>query len=128
MPGRDTVELKTFVPARDFALSQQFYVDSGFTRRWGNDHLVYFHHGPCAFLLQNDFLAIVAENFVMHLRVEDVDAWYQHIDAANLVDRYGVRLSPVESRPWGMRDFTLTDPGGVVWRIAQHTDGPPVAA
>jgi uncharacterized glyoxalase superfamily protein PhnB len=28
----------------------------------------------------------------------------------------------VEEQPWGMRDFVLFDPCGVLWRIGQSTD------
>ena len=28
---------------------------------------------------------------------------------------------PPDERPWGMRDFTIADPTGVLWRIAQNT-------
>jgi uncharacterized glyoxalase superfamily protein PhnB len=29
-------------------------------------------------------------------------------------------MEPPEDRPWGMRDFVLVDPTGVLWRIAQN--------
>ena len=38
----------------------------------------------------------------------------------DLAGRYSVRLTPLEDQPWGMRDFTLTDPAGVCWRIGQN--------
>jgi uncharacterized glyoxalase superfamily protein PhnB len=31
-------------------------------------------------------------------------------------------VSPVQLQPWRMRDFTLHDPSGVLWRIAQNVD------
>jgi predicted lactoylglutathione lyase len=31
------IEIKAFVPARDFALSRQFYQDLGFTVAWSSD-------------------------------------------------------------------------------------------
>ena len=36
-----TVEVKAFVPARDFALSKQFYQDLGFELAWSDDDLAY---------------------------------------------------------------------------------------
>jgi uncharacterized glyoxalase superfamily protein PhnB len=27
---------------------------------------------------------------------------------------------PPADRPWGMRDFVIVDPTGVLWRIAQN--------
>lgn len=39
-----------------------------------------------------------------------------------LVERYGVRADPPEDRPWGMRDFVLIDPSGVLWRIGTNIE------
>jgi uncharacterized glyoxalase superfamily protein PhnB len=33
-----------------------------------------------------------------------------------------VTLTDIVQQPWRMRDFTITDPSGVTWRIAQNTD------
>jgi uncharacterized glyoxalase superfamily protein PhnB len=57
---------------------------------------------------------------MMHLLVEDVDAWHASIVASRLAQTYGVRLGPVELQPWRMRDFVLFDPSGVLWRVAQN--------
>ena len=118
------VEIKAFVPAKDYALSKRFYQDLGFTLASDTDGVAYFHHGNVSFLLQEFYVQMHASNFMMHLLVEDVEAWWQHVQAADLSGRYGSALTPPEQRPWAMRDFTLTDPSGVVWRIAQNTPRP----
>ena len=53
---------------------------------------------------------------------EDVDAWHAHVRASGVRERYGVRMGDIETQPWGMRDFVLFDPSGVLWRIAQNID------
>lgn len=116
------VELKPFVPAKNFELSTAFYSDLGFEKRWSSDDLAYMCKDECAFLLQRYNVRTFAEHFVLHLLVRDVDAWRLHIRRADLERRYGVTLGAVATRPWGMRDFTLTDPSGVLWRIAQNLD------
>ena len=116
----NSVELKAFLPSRDYALSQQFYLDLGFTRASCDDQLSYFHHGSCSFLLQNFYQRDLAENLMMHLLVEDVRAWHARLCDIRLAETYSVRLSEVCEQPWGMWDFTLHDPSGVVWRIAQN--------
>jgi len=35
MESTSTIELNAFVPARDFKLSKQFFLDLGFTLLWG---------------------------------------------------------------------------------------------
>jgi len=117
-----SVELKTFVPARDFELSKDFYQTMGFKLGWADEQLAYFSHGEhCAFLLQNFYVKEQAENFVMHLLVEEVDAWWAQIQAARLDERFDTRLIAPQDQPWGMREFMAFDPSGVLWRIGQNT-------
>jgi len=115
-------EIKAFVPSKDFELSKRFYKDLGFTMASEGGGVAYFHFGPVSFLLQDFCAESFAENFMMHILVEDVQAWWQHVQASGVVPKYGVRLTPLEDQPWKMRDFCLFDPSGVVWRIGQNTD------
>jgi uncharacterized glyoxalase superfamily protein PhnB len=34
--------------------------------------------------------------------------------------KYAAKVEPPADRPWGMRDFVIVDPTGVLWRIAQN--------
>ena len=82
--------------------------------------VAYFHHGDVSFLLQDFYQEQLAHNLMMHLLVEDVDAWRAHVREAGIAEKYGVKVTDVELRPWKMRDFALVDPSGVLWRIAQN--------
>ncbi|MDB5846438.1 MAG: glyoxalase [Rhodoferax sp.] len=115
-------EIKAFVPSKNFALSQQFYQDLGFTMASEGGGVAYFHFGNVSFLLQDFCAEGFAENFMMHILVEDVDAWWQRVQESGVVAKYGVKLSTIESQPWRMRDFCLADPSGVLWRIGQNTE------
>jgi catechol 2,3-dioxygenase-like lactoylglutathione lyase family enzyme len=117
--GLETVEIKAFVPARDFELSKWFYWDLGFELAWSSEDLAYLHHGDCSFLLQKFYVEAHADNFMMHLIVTDVDAWWRHVEAKGIAAKYNVKAEPPEDRPWGLRDFILVDPTGVLWRIGQ---------
>lgn len=118
----ETIEIKAFVPTKDFDLSKRFYQDLGFTLAWSSAELAYLHHGNTSFLLQNFYHQEHAANFMMHLLVVDVEAWWQQVQSRKLAERYQIRLIPPQQQPWGMRDFVLIDPSGVLWRIAQNTD------
>ncbi len=122
MANLNVTEIKAFVPARDFELSKRFYRDLGFTMASEGGGVAYFHFGHVSFLLQDYCAEGLAENFMMHILVEDVDAWWNHVQASGVVERYGVRCSAVEAQPWRMRDFCLHDPSGVLWRIGQNTE------
>jgi uncharacterized glyoxalase superfamily protein PhnB len=117
----NSIELKAFVPAKDFELSKQFYQDLGFTMPWSDNDLASMHHGNTSFLLQNFYLKDLADNFMMHLLVEDVDAWWEKVTEKQIAQKYGVKVLPPEQRPWKMRDFVLIDPSGVLWRIAENS-------
>ena len=119
MGNMATIEVKAFVPARDFELSKRFYQDLGFDMAWSSEALAYFCHGDSSFLLQNYYVKEHADNFMMHLLVEDVGAWWKHVEAKGLAAKYGVKADPPEDRDWGIRDFILVDPTGVLWRIGQ---------
>ena len=120
MPNLRVTEVKAFVPARDFELSKQFYRDLGFTMASEGGGVAYFHHGQASFLLQDFCVEDHITNFMMHLLVENVDDWHHKISEAGLAEKYKVEVSPVELQPWRMRDFTLLDPSGVLWRIAEN--------
>jgi catechol 2,3-dioxygenase-like lactoylglutathione lyase family enzyme len=108
VPNLTTVEAKAFVPARDFALSKRFYQDLGFDLAWSGDHLAYFRHGNSSFLLQDFYNAEHAGNFMMHLLVEDVDAWWRHVEAQGIAAKYGVKTEPPEDRPWAYATSCLS--------------------
>jgi len=117
-----TVEIKAFVPARDLQRSLAFYAALGFQVPWASGALAYVHHGDTSFLLQAFDAPGFADQYMMHMLVEDVDDWHRHVCASGVVERFGVRLGKPEDRPWRIRDFVLGDPGGVLWRIGQNID------
>jgi len=124
-PNLATVEIKAFVPALDFELSKRFYEDLGFEIPWSDGDLAYLHAGECSFLLQRYDGREHAERFRMHMLVEDVDAWWDRIEERRLADRYGVHSEAPADRPWRIRDFVLTDPSGVTWRIGTNLEVEP---
>jgi uncharacterized glyoxalase superfamily protein PhnB len=117
-PNLTAVEIKAFVPAKDFERAMRFYEALGFTRASVFDGIAYFHCGASSFLLQDFFVREHADNFQMHLLVENVDEW--HAKASAVAGQFDVRIGEPADRPWAMRDFTLFDPSGVLWRIAQN--------
>lgn len=119
-----TLEMKAFVPARDFMRSKAFYAKLGFDIPWSSDDLAYVHYGGTSFLLQAFYVPEHASNFMMHLLVEDVDDWHAHVLASGVVEEFGVRVDEPRDRPWRIRDFPLFDPTGVLWRIGTNIGEP----
>jgi len=115
-------ELRPSLPARDFVLCQQFYADLGFTREFSQGGLAGFTWGPAAFVLRAASEVAPAEPLVMHLTLADLDAFWARLQRDGLAERYGVAVEPPVQRAWGRSDMTLTDPSGVLWRIAQRLE------
>jgi len=111
---------RPFVPAKDFALSRQFYLDLGFTLLLDADVAI-FGIGRTSFLLQNYYNKDWAENFMMQLMVDDLDAWWSHISALDLPSRYPVKPPKAPAmQPWGLQIAYVIDPSGVLWHVAQR--------
>ena len=121
MPVPDGKEsARAFVPAKDFAVSRAFYEALGFPKLLDGEVAI-FSVGEGAFILQNFYVGQHAGNFVMQLMVDDLDAWWAHIEALDLPAKFSVRPPrPPALQPWGLRVAFLFDPAGVLWHIAQR--------
>ncbi|HSX62751.1 MAG TPA: VOC family protein [Tahibacter sp.] len=124
MSELQAIEIKAFVPARDIELSLQFYIDLGFTAERLSDDMAFLYVGRSSFLLQRFYVREHAENFMMHMLVPDVQAWWRRVVEQDIAAKYGVRALPPEDRPWGIRDFCLDDPTSVLWRIGEEIRAP----
>lgn len=122
------VEIKAFVPARDFDLSLRFYQALGFLLRWQDDDLAYLQLGPCSFLLQRFHVEAHSQNFVMHLLVDNADDWHRHLVEQDVAGRFDVTLGELKDQPWAMREFSIIDPSGVLWLVAHNLPRPAAGA
>ena len=113
----ETIEIKAFVPARELAESIAFYEALGFEAELESDDLAHLRYGKTSFLLSRFYNPEHANNFVMHMLVANADDWYRNVVSSGVANRFSVRLGAPDDRPWGIRDFTLIDPTGVLWRI-----------
>lgn len=115
-----TESVRPFLPAKDFARSKAFYEALGFVKELDSEVAIY-RVGTSSFLLQNHYSKDWAENFMMQLMVDDLDAWWQRIVALDLPGRFGVPApKPPALQPWGLRIAYVVDPSGVLWHVAQR--------
>src|ERR1700722_17325622 len=89
--ARTVMAMRPIVPAKDFEISRQFYIELGFEPRILTDRLVELRLGAFSFILQAYYVAQWADNFVMHMRVSDVKLWWQRIDSLDLATRSGAK-------------------------------------
>ena len=81
--------VRPFLPAKDFDLSKRFYETLGFDKILDSDVAI-FKAGSGGFILQRYYQKDWAENFMMQLMVDDLDAWWEHINTLDLPGTFGV--------------------------------------
>lgn len=112
--------VRPFIPAKEFELSKRFYEALGFVKVLDGDVAI-FNAGSGGFILQNYYQKEWAENFMMQLMVDDLDAWWEHITALDLPGRFGVQPPKAPAmQPWGLRLAYIVDPSGVLWHVAER--------
>ena len=112
--------LRPFIPSgKDFGLALQFFRDLGFQTNWQADGLAELQLGAAIFILQDFHNQEMQENLMIYAGVDDLDAWWRHIQSSGVLERYpGVRAKEPTVYPWGKREVHLIDPAGVCWHFA----------
>jgi hypothetical protein len=115
-----TERIRPFLPAKDFELCKQFYEAIGFEKVLDGEVAI-FNAASGGFILQRYYQKDWAENTMLQLMVDDLDAWWAHIVELDLASRFGVQppKSPA-MQPWGLRTAYVYDPSGVLWHVAQR--------
>ena len=116
---------RPFLPAKDFDLTKRFYQALGFELLVDGEVAIY-KVGTGGFILQNYYQRPWAENTMMQLMVDNLDAWWAHIAVLDLPKNFKVQPPrPPTMQPWGLRVAYLFDPSGVLWHISERRDGAP---
>jgi len=107
----------------DFEISKRFYETIGFEKVLDGEVAI-FNAGSGGFILQRYYQKEWAGNFMMSLLVDDLDAWWSHLQTLDLVKHFGIDPpKPPAMQPWGLRVAFVVDPAGVLWHIAQRREG-----
>ncbi|OMF33849.1 hypothetical protein BK133_13765 [Paenibacillus sp. FSL H8-0548] len=114
------LKLRPFIPSgADYPLAVQFYVDLGFEKIFTSDELTIFKMQEIEFHLQNFQNVELQNNFMLELCVQDLDAWWQHIQNIQVAGKYNIRAKPPQIQSYGKRAVHLIDPAGVLWHITE---------
>lgn len=117
---QQVLDLRPFVPARDFALSSRFYQELGFAVSYQDEQIAILNLDRCGIILQNFYVKEFAENLMIQLSVRDVEQWWRRIDSAELLVTFGVKVPRAPTvQSWGMKVGFLFDPSGVLWHVTQ---------
>ena len=124
MPNPTAFDLRVFVPAKDFALSKAFYKALGWTLNWEDAELAEMEIADRRFLLQNYYKKEWADNFMIHVSIDDAQAWYERASSIIATGGYpGAKVNPPALQAYGALVTHLWDPSGVLLHLAQWTDG-----
>ncbi|MEP6903596.1 MAG: hypothetical protein ABJA66_17870 [Actinomycetota bacterium] len=111
--------IEAFVPSgSDFQASRQLFIELGFNITWETGDYVGFENSGCRFIMQNYDVKEFAENFMMSVKVDDLDEFWRQINNKNLPEKFGVTLREPTDFPWG-REVNLIDIAGVCWHFTK---------
>jgi predicted enzyme related to lactoylglutathione lyase len=115
--------IRPFIPGKDYQLCKQFYEALGFEKVLDGEVAI-FNAGSGGFILQRYYQKDWAENTMLQLMVDDLDAWWAQINSLDLAARFSVQPpKPPAMQPWGLRVAYLYDPSGVLWHVCQRRPG-----
>ena len=84
----------------------------------------HLHHGAAMPGLPSGTELARARNMMMQLMVDDLDAWWSHLEALDLPGRVGTTMLRAPAmQPWGLRVGFVADPDGVLWHVAERRPG-----
>jgi hypothetical protein len=115
----DFLSLQPFVPSgSDFEGSKKLFLELGFTIRWDAGDYVSFEKNECRFILQKFDNKEFAENFMITVNVSNVEEFWKMLNEKNLVQKFGIRISPPKQMPYG-KESNLIDLAGVCWHFVE---------
>ncbi len=121
MTAPSATDIRPFIPARDFAMSKRFYTALGWHARDVGPGLALAQLGDAQhFYIQDYYLKDVAENTMLHVTVQDAQAWHAHVGAVLRDGGFGsARVQPPSRQPYGATVVFVHDPTGVLLHLCQ---------
>jgi hypothetical protein len=116
-------DVRAFVPARDFPVSQAFYEALGWSTVWTDgDGLALMELGGFRFMLQHYYVKEWAENFMLTIVVADAAAWFERASGALGGGAFGdARVAEPKVEDWGATVTYVWDPCGVLLHFTQFS-------
>lgn len=115
-------EIKTFIGSKNYAISKRFYSALGFKTEYESEQLSVLELSGCRFFLQNYYEKAWCDNTMLHITVNDAQAWYEKVK--NVLDQgdYGLaKVAPPKKQDYGAIVTFVWDPTGVLLHLAQSS-------
>ena len=113
------MSLEPFVPSgSDFEASKQFFQEIGFRISWDAGDYIGFERDGCKFILQKYDNKQFAENFMINVKVDDVEEFQKLVIEKELPAKFGIKVSLPKQQPYG-KEVNITDMAGVCWHFVE---------
>lgn len=123
LPNLTASDIKTFIGSKDYDESRDFYQAIGFRLNFDAGDLAEFELGNSRFYLQKYYQRKWCENSMLHITVEDAQAWYRHVVTVLENRKYGAaRVREPTEQSYGALVTFVWDPAGVLLHFAQPLD------
>jgi hypothetical protein len=114
------LSLEPFVPSgSDFEKSKQLFLELGFHINWEEPGYIGFQCDDCRFILQQYDVRSFAENFMLSVKVSNIDEFRNSVLNKQLPEKYGIRVSHILQQPYG-REVNVIDLAGVCWHFVEQ--------
>jgi catechol 2,3-dioxygenase-like lactoylglutathione lyase family enzyme len=111
--------IRTFIGAKDYNQSRQFYIDLGFKEFKTSEKMSFFYKDRFGFYLQDYYVKDWVENSMVFLEVQDLEETLKYVKGLELKEKYPtVNVSGIVKNEWG-NEFFIHDPSGILWHIGE---------
>ena len=114
------LSIEPFVPSgSNFDAAKQFFLDLGFYINWEVDGYIGFQFDDCRFILQRYDKKEFAENFMLSVKVSNVEEFRATVLEKKLPEKYGIRIGQITQQPYG-KEVNVIDIAGVCWHFVEQ--------
>ncbi len=96
--------IEAFVPSgKDFQSSRQLFLELGFNILWETNDYVGFENNGCRFILQKYDEKSFAENFMLSVKVDDLDEFWRENQQTESTRKIWRKVERTDQFPMGQR-------------------------
>ena len=113
------LSLEPFIPSgNNFDAAKNLFVELGFKINWDAGDYIGFEKDGCKFILQKYDNKAFAENLMINVKVDDVQAFRNSLMEKKLPEKFGIRIGEITNQPYG-KEVNLIDIAGVCWHFVE---------
>ena len=113
------LSLEPFIPSgNNFDAAKNLFVELGFIINWDAGDYIGFEKDGCKFILQKYDNKAFAENLMINVKVDDVQAFRNNLMEKKLPEKFGIRIGEITNQPYG-KEVNLIDMAGVCWHFVE---------